>query len=56
MNFRKIYSGAPDKKLSDMTVKIWGFTREGIRKRILILMESTTMIISLAYLKKIGQK
>jgi|TARA_B100002052_G_C15812901_1_gene566750 hypothetical protein len=33
MNFRKIYSGAPDKKLSDMTVKIWGFTREGVRKK-----------------------
>ena len=33
MNFRKIYSGAPDKKLSDMTGKIWGFTREGVRKK-----------------------
>ena len=33
LNLRKIYSGASDKKLSDMTRKIWGFKREGIFKK-----------------------
>ena len=33
MNMRKIYSGATDKKLSEMTVKIWGFKLEGIQKK-----------------------
>ncbi len=33
MNLRKIYSGASDRKLSDMTRKIWGFKREGVKKK-----------------------
>ena len=33
LNLRKIYSGASDKKLSDMTRKIWGYKREGIFKK-----------------------
>ena len=33
LNLRKIYSGASDKKLSDMTVKIWGFKKEGVFKK-----------------------
>ncbi|MDA9838877.1 GNAT family N-acetyltransferase [Candidatus Pelagibacter sp.] len=30
LNLRKIYTGATDKKLSDMTMKIWGFKREAV--------------------------
>ena len=30
LNLRKIYTGATDKKLSDLTIKIWGFKREAI--------------------------
>jgi diamine N-acetyltransferase len=33
LNLRKIYTGATDKKLSDMTMKIWGFKREAIYKK-----------------------
>ncbi len=30
LNLRKIYTGATDKKLSDMTIKVWGFKKEAI--------------------------
>jgi diamine N-acetyltransferase len=33
MNFRKIYSGAKEKGLSDMTKKIWGFKLQGVLKK-----------------------
>ena len=33
LNLRKIYTGATDKKLSGMTMKIWGFKREAIYKK-----------------------
>jgi len=32
LNFRKVYSGSYDKKLSDLTMKIWGFELIGIYK------------------------
>lgn len=33
MNFRKIYSGAKEKSLSEMTRKIWGFKLQGVLKK-----------------------
>tara|TARA_B100001057_G_scaffold446629_1_gene485355 strand:+ start:349 stop:948 length:600 start_codon:yes stop_codon:yes gene_type:complete len=32
LNFRKVYSGAYDKKISEMTKKIWGFEDAGVYK------------------------